>query len=85
MSDVFIVYLFYFQINKHITILLHRIKHLYKYARIYQIHDIEYSVFYIYKQNCTPVTCYVYNGSRHIVVSVRHSGTTLVCDTSTLS
>ena len=27
MSDVFIVDLFYFQINKNITILLHRIKH----------------------------------------------------------
>ena len=28
MSDVFIVDLFYFQINKNITILLHQIKHL---------------------------------------------------------
>ena len=27
MSDVFIVYLFYFQISKNITILLHQIKH----------------------------------------------------------
>ena len=50
MSYVFIVDLFYFQINKNINILLHQIKHFYRYARIYQTHDIENSACILHIQ-----------------------------------
>ena len=45
MSDVFIVDLFYFQINKNITIFCCIESTFYRYARIYQTHDIEYSAY----------------------------------------
>ena len=53
MSDVFIVYLFYFQINKNITIFCCIESTFYMYARIYQTHDIEYSasILHIYNTN----------------------------------
>ena len=50
MSDVFIVDLFYFQINKHITILLHRTKHftgMPEYTKYMILNTLH--VFYIYK------------------------------------
>ena len=42
MSDVFIVDLFYFQINKNYTIFCCIESTFYRYARITQTHDIEY-------------------------------------------
>ena len=52
MSDVFIVYLFYFQINENITIFRCIESTFYRYARIYQTHDIEYtaSILHIQQQ-----------------------------------
>ena len=50
MSDVFIVYLFYFQINKNITIFCRIASTFYRYARIYQTRDIEYSASILYIQ-----------------------------------
>ena len=50
MSDVFIVDLFYFQINKNITILLHRIKHftgMPEYTKRMILNTLH--VFYIYQ------------------------------------
>ena len=41
MSDVFIVDLFYFQINKNDTIFCYIESTYNRYARIYQTHDIE--------------------------------------------
>ena len=49
MLDVFIVYLFYFQINKNITILLHRIRHftgMPVYTKYMILNTLQ--VFYIY-------------------------------------
>ena len=58
MSDVFIVDLFNFQINKHITILLHRIEHftgMPEYAKYMILHTLH--IFYIHKQiNLHPVS-----------------------------
>ena len=51
MSDVFIVYLFYFQINKNITIFWCIESIFYRYARIYQTHDIEYSASIVHIQH----------------------------------
>ena len=42
MTDVLIVYLFYFQINKNITIFCCIESTFYRYARINQAHDNEY-------------------------------------------
>ena len=41
MSDIFIVYLFYFQVIKNITIFCCIESTFYRYARIYKTHDIE--------------------------------------------
>ena len=52
MSDVFIVDLFYFQINKNITILLHRIKHftgMPEYTKYMILNTLHISYMYIYK------------------------------------
>ena len=56
MSDVFIVDLFYFEINKNITILLYRIKHftgMPEYTGYMILNNLH--VFYIYKKNYTPL------------------------------
>ena len=51
MSGVFIVDLFYFQINKNITIFCCIESTFYRYARIYhQTHDIEYSASILHIQ-----------------------------------
>ena len=50
MSDVFIVDLFYFQINKNITIFCCIESIFYWYARIYQTYDIEYSASILHIQ-----------------------------------
>ena len=59
MSDVFIVDLFYFQINKNkcITIFCCIKSTFNRYARIYQAHDIEYyaCVLHIQQKSFTPL------------------------------
>ena len=50
MSDVFIVNLFYFQINKNITLFCCIESTFYRYARIYQTPDIEYSACILHIQ-----------------------------------
>ena len=48
MSDVFIADLLYFQINKYITIFCCIESTFYRYARIYQAHDMGYNTLYMY-------------------------------------
>ena len=57
MFDVFIVDLFYFQINKNNTIFCCIESTFYRYARIYETNDIEYFCMYFTytKQNYTPL------------------------------
>ena len=50
MTDIFIVDLFYFQINKNIVIFCCIELIFYRYGRIYQRHDIEYSASILHIQ-----------------------------------